>query len=161
MSHIYLYFNDIGFTAFSPIWQKLGKIKWVKAECLEVNGSTRQSWKKCVGVYGGGVGVGGCQISMEREWEGMEVRGAACWYNVWCWCWLCVRMWVCMMWLRKKSTSQSSGRPVFKKVAAEREREEGSWSREAEVNTIQIFLSCVTDQMFFINFIFILNVLFH
>lgn len=34
--------------------------------------------KKCVGVYGGGVGVGGCQISMEREWEGMEVRGAAC-----------------------------------------------------------------------------------
>lgn len=117
--------------------------------------------KKCVGVYGGGVGVGGCQISMEREWEGMEVRGAACWYNVWCWCWLCVRMWVCMMWLREKSTSQSSGRPVFKKVTAEREREEGSWSREAEVNTIQIFLSCVTDQMFFINFIFILNVLFH
>lgn len=58
----------------------------VKTEILEVNGSTRQPMKK-VCVY-----TGGGQIPMEREWEGMEVRGVACWYYMWCWCWLCVRM---------------------------------------------------------------------
>lgn len=32
---------------------------------------------------------------MEREWEGREVRGVACWYYVWCWCWWCAWFCVC------------------------------------------------------------------
>lgn len=128
---------------------------------LEVNGSNRQPWKK-VCIYGG------VQIPMEREWEGREVRGVACWYYVWCWCWwcvwLCVCRCVCMMWLREKSTSQSNGRPDFKRLTAEREG--GSRSSEAKVNAIQIFLSFVADQTFFLNFcvccfIYILDLIFY
>lgn len=66
--------------------------------------------------------------------------------------------------MREKSTSQSNGRPDFKRLTAEREG--GSRSSEAKVNAIQIFLSFVTDQTFFLNFciccfIYILDLIFY
>lgn len=148
------------FSHFPPIWKKFGE-KIGQNKVLEVNGSTRQPWKK-VCIYGGGfrsLWRENGRVGKSGEWLAGIMVGVG---GV-CGC-VCVQMWVCMMWLREKSTSQSSGRPDFKRLTAEREG--GSRSSEAKVNAIQIFLSFVTDQTFFLNFciccfIYILDLIFY